>query len=103
MCSKEVCDSCVDDNSNVFHYPKQKEIRKLIDIDKREEVKTWQHDIVEDFNKNQAYLQECLECSVCYEIIIKPLVCPFCANVFCQECLRRWSRIHSNCPTCRAN
>jgi hypothetical protein len=73
-------------DSSVYHYPKQKEMRKLVEIDKSEQVRSWQYEIVDLFNQDQSTLQECLECCICYEIIIKPLTCPFCANVFCQHC-----------------
>merc|ERR1711939_1086377 len=62
---------------------------------------SWQYDIIENYNKNQTVLQESLECAICYGLLIKPLVCPHCAHVFCCECLRNWSRTHPTCPTCR--
>lgn len=89
------------DDSCVYHYPKEKELRKLVKIDKQEEIRSWQYNIIEDYNKNQSMLQDFLECSICYDLLVKPLTCPYCGNVFCCECLRHWSRKNSNCPTCR--
>ena len=93
-----------DNDSSVYTMPKKKsDIRKLIEIDQKDEVQTWQYEIVENFNRDQAQLQDCLECSICYEIVIKPITCGFCGNIFCYQCLKGWTIKNSNCPTCRAD
>ena len=90
-------------DTSVYSSSKHKEIRKLIEIDKRSEIKTWHYEIVENFNRDQATLQDCLECSICYAIVIKPITCNFCGNVFCLECLKGWTTKRPDCPTCRAD
>jgi SNF2 family DNA or RNA helicase len=40
-------------------------------------------------------------CSICFDVIRKPVMEPKCNNVFCAECLFKWLRVKKSCPMCR--
>lgn len=86
---------------SIYKHPDHKTIEKLYKIDNSSEIESWQHDLVYSFNKNQQKLQEQLECSICYEILVKPMACPYCKNIFCEICLKKWFQMTNRCPTCR--
>ena len=49
-------------------------------------------------------IQNRLQCSICTEILTKPLVIN-CGHTFCKKCLDRWIEQkgkNSNCPNCRS-
>jgi hypothetical protein len=36
-------------------------------------------------------LSEILTCRICFEILIEPIECSGCRNMYCFECLQKWS------------
>jgi SNF2 family DNA or RNA helicase len=56
---------------------------------------------ITDLEKN---IKESLDsdCSICYETIQDPVMCPFCMNMFCGECLLSWVVENETCPLCRS-
>ena len=40
-------------------------------------------------------------CPICYEKINKPVMEPFCQNIFCGSCLLSWLNEKKTCPLCR--
>lgn len=48
----------------------------------------------------QEILETDLQCNICQDIFINPLVLN-CAHSFCKFCVFRWLASHKACPTCR--
>ena len=46
-------------------------------------------------------LLEALSCTICQEPLRFARVLP-CGHAFCDDCITRWFRAKSTCPTCRA-
>ena len=42
-----------------------------------------------------------MECAVCFEAFSKPIATT-CSHVFCEDCLRVWTKIRKSCPMCEA-
>lgn len=50
------------------------------------------------------YINECpkdLECPICHEALIEPVVEPKCGHMFCTKCIHDWLSKNSSCPSCR--
>jgi len=60
------------------------------------------HDYMNEENiiKNEAYksLGKSIICPICIDIIIDPMKCEKCNNIFCKQCLESWSRVDKRCP-----
>ena len=39
-----------------------------------------------------------LECSICHNILWKPVSCKTCENAFCAYCIHKWIKQHDICP-----
>jgi hypothetical protein len=46
-------------------------------------------------------VDEELKCSICVRPLHSPVYAPQCGHTFCQQCIRRWLKKSSFCPTCR--
>ncbi|KAF9972825.1 hypothetical protein BGZ73_003992 [Actinomortierella ambigua] len=44
-----------------------------------------------------------LECGICHEIMVRPLVLQPCLHSFCRACCKMWLASHRDCPSCRKN
>ncbi|KAG0240328.1 hypothetical protein BGW41_007041 [Actinomortierella wolfii] len=42
-----------------------------------------------------------LECGICHEIMVRPLVLQPCLHSFCRACCKMWLDVHRDCPLCR--
>ena len=42
-------------------------------------------------------------CSICYNILNKPILEPNCQYLFCGQCFFKWLEINNSCPMCRHN
>lgn len=40
-------------------------------------------------------------CSICYDKVSKPIMEPYCHNIFCGNCLLMWLKDKTTCPLCR--
>jgi hypothetical protein len=60
------------------------------------------HDYINENNliKDEAYkrLGCSIKCPICIDIIIEPMQCEKCNNLFCKKCLESWSRVDKRCP-----
>ena len=58
-----------------------------------------------DLNEIQKRTTEMLNdnCSICMNILNKPVLETHCHNIFCGECLLKWLNKSSKCPLCRAD
>jgi len=43
------------------------------------------------------------DCNICYEKLKKPVMEPYCQNIFCAECMLKWLKLKKTCPLCRNN
>ena len=50
--------------------------------------------------ENEYYnlFQESIMCPLCLCILIKPLMCLECQNVYCQKCIDSWAKKDNKCP-----
>ena len=50
--------------------------------------------------KNEIYssLESSIICIICLDIIIEPVMCVNCKNVYCKHCIDEWSKNNINCP-----
>ena len=37
-------------------------------------------------------------CQICKNIIIEPMMCMHCQNVYCRQCINKWRIINAKCP-----
>jgi SNF2 family DNA or RNA helicase len=60
--------------------------------------------ILEKIEHLEARLEEMLQedCSICFDAMNNPVMCPHCMNMFCGECLLAWIDGNNSCPLCRA-
>ncbi|KAI9096648.1 hypothetical protein DFS34DRAFT_623583 [Phlyctochytrium arcticum] len=43
------------------------------------------------------------KCFICFETLVKPVMCPKCSKVGCEGCVKKWlTEEQSQCPHCRA-
>ena len=60
------------------------------------------HDYMNEENiiKDETYrsLGKSLICPICIDIIIEPMKCEKCNNIYCKTCLESWSRVDKRCP-----
>ena len=54
----------------------------------------------ENLIKDQIYqnLEGSITCIICLDIIIEPIMCIKCQNVYCKKCIQNWSKINNKCP-----
>ena len=50
--------------------------------------------------KSEIYLafKEDVTCPICSKLIINPLMCMNCQNVYCKKCIDDWSKKNNKCP-----
>ena len=50
--------------------------------------------------KSEIYLafKEEVSCTICSKIIINPVMCMNCQNVYCKKCIDEWSKKDNKCP-----
>ena len=50
--------------------------------------------------KNEIYssLESSIFCIICLDIIIEPVMCVNCKNVYCKHCIDEWSKKNIKCP-----
>ena len=50
--------------------------------------------------KNDLYsvFQDLISCPICSNILINPLMCMNCQNVYCKKCIDEWSKKDNKCP-----
>ena len=50
--------------------------------------------------KSEIYLafKEEVSCPICSKIIINPVMCMNCQNVYCKKCIDEWSKKDNKCP-----
>ena len=50
--------------------------------------------------KNDLYnmFKSSIECSLCLNILINPVMCLNCQNAFCKKCIDNWSKNSEKCP-----
>ncbi|KAI8897087.1 hypothetical protein BC833DRAFT_595063 [Globomyces pollinis-pini] len=48
-------------------------------------------------------VQDLFKCFICYESLVKPVLCPYCSKVGCERCVKKWLiEEKSQCPHCRS-
>lgn len=54
----------------------------------------------ENLIKDQIYqdLESSITCIICLNIIIEPMICMNCQNIYCKKCIQNWSKINNKCP-----
>ncbi len=54
----------------------------------------------ENLIKDQIYenLETPVICIICLDIIIQPIMCMKCKNVYCERCINNWSKKNNKCP-----
>ncbi|GIY29987.1 hypothetical protein CDAR_106481 [Caerostris darwini] len=50
--------------------------------------------------KIQKALETSVVCTICYEVMIKPMTLN-CSHCFCEHCLLIWKKKQNTCPVCR--
>jgi hypothetical protein len=40
-------------------------------------------------------------CTICFDVLVKPVMEPSCQNIFCGNCLLKWLQMNNSCPLCR--
>ena len=50
--------------------------------------------------KDELYnaFKESISCPLCLNILINPVMCMKCQNVFCKKCINIWSKNNDKCP-----
>lgn len=57
--------------------------------------------IKEDYISNkESYelIKQSVICYICREIMVKPVMCMNCQNVFCRRCIEHWNNLKNYCP-----
>lgn len=52
---------------------------------------------------SEACTSESPVCPICLHAFAEPVTLVKCAHSFCSRCIRRWYRIKSECPVCKAD
>lgn len=47
--------------------------------------------------------KDSVSCPLCFSILINPIMCMNCQNVFCKSCINEWSKKDDKCPNRCAN
>ena len=47
------------------------------------------------------YLEELLNCQICYCKAHQPTLCPHCSKLFCNSCILKSLNLKAECPNCR--
>lgn len=66
-------------------------------------------DIMEDLHdfmnekcvvKSEYYkaVKDSIICLICMDIIVDPIMCVKCQNVYCKKCIENWDRVNKQCP-----
>ena len=42
--------------------------------------------------------KESIICPICNEILLEPMMCMNCQNVFCKDCIETWKKKDNKCP-----
>jgi SNF2 family DNA or RNA helicase len=64
------------------------------------EISEINEDIIEIEKRTSAMLNE--KCSICMQILDKPVLETNCQNIFCGKCFLKWLEKSKTCPLCRA-
>lgn len=43
-------------------------------------------------------VEDSVNCLICMDIIIDPIMCMKCQNVYCKKCIENWDRVNKICP-----
>ena len=43
-------------------------------------------------------IENCIICTICSGVVIDPLQCRSCENVFCRSCIEEWKKKSNTCP-----
>ena len=51
--------------------------------------------------QNEIYetFKDLVKCPICHCIIINPMMCMGCQNVFCKKCIDEWLKKDERCPS----
>ena len=54
----------------------------------------------ENIVKNEVYgaLKNDVICPLCEELMIVPMECSICQNLYCEKCIEKWKKKGGNCP-----
>lgn len=60
------------------------------------------HDYINENSivKDEIYknFESSITCIICLDIIIEPMMCVKCKNVYCKQCINNWTKINNKCP-----
>ena len=76
-----------------------KELMKKLDLNEiMEEEKQKEENITSE-------IKDTVKCYICFDIITKPKMCPYCHRIACEKCLYNWFMVErkKNCGFCRKN
>ena len=50
--------------------------------------------------KNEMYnaFKDSIKCPICLKILINPMMCMNCQNVYCKNCIEKWKEKNNECP-----
>lgn len=43
-------------------------------------------------------VKDSIICLICMDIIVDPIMCVKCQNVYCKKCIENWDRVNKQCP-----
>lgn len=103
-------------SNNIIEIVRNKKIEELEIIKSKITIYNLRNDKikVQDFNNKKEHIENQIQeithkfadilnikCNICMDIIKKPILEPYCQNIFCGECLLTWLKTKDNCPLCR--
>ena len=55
---------------------------------------------LENIVKDEVFkaLKDQVICSICEELMIVPMECSICQNLYCEKCIEKWKKKGGNCP-----
>ena len=59
------------------------------------------HTLIEDEMSNM--FKNSVICSLCFNILIDPIICINCQKVFCKKCIENWRKLNEKCPNASCN
>lgn len=49
---------------------------------------------------NESELPSELVCTICTDLIVNPVKCKKCQNIYCKKCIMEWGQNSTSCPLC---